>query len=319
LQRASGKALGTYYRGTDGDHAPEAYEGFRFDIVNAEASWLLEDTMKAHYNFEALAEHLPIGWTPRSVVVFPSGPEPVQAVLAKATGIEAPLEISFEQAQPPRPIRRVSVWVGGLLHEEFELDAIRHIASHAGWTVDVHRLEAPTMADLRAFYEDPKPDLLWVISHGAHDPFSVSGTGLHLSDESLVALDDLMAWRIPAAGRRLLVLNSCSGAAVQGRGGLARIGVAQSLVSGRQAVVGHLWPIHWSAGLAFGAALAACLGNDPAERAVFAATRLMRQPERLAAFLEGAFEGCEELLDRMRRSTENLGCLTAWGCPVLLT
>ena len=319
MQRASGRALGAYYRGTDGDHTTDDFRDFRFDVVKAEEGYALEDAIKAHYRFDELAERLPPGWIPRSVVIFPSGPEPIQALLAKTIGLEAPLEISFERAQARRPIRRVSVWAGGPWHETFELEAICHIANRVGWTLDIHRPEAPTAEDLRTFYEDASSDLLWVISHGAHDPFAIRGTGVHLSDETLVTLDEMRTWHVPGEGRRLLILNSCSGAAAQGRGALARIGLAQSLVSGRQAVVGHLWPIHWSAGLAFGAVLAACLGTDPTDSAVFAATTLMREPNRLIAFLEDAFRGCDELLLRVRRSSEDLGSLTVWGCPVLLT
>ncbi|WP_431673651.1 CHAT domain-containing protein [Rhizobium leguminosarum] len=318
MQHAASAALGSYFRGSDGDYDPQAYEGFRFDVVDARAGPAFEDAMEAHYRFSELAHHLPVGWKPRAVVVFPSGPEPVQATLSKV-GLPAPLEISFEQARPSRPIRRVAIWAGGHWHEAFELDAISHVARRAGWTVDVHQIENPTPADLRNFYEDRNADVAWVISHGAHDPFAVRGTGLHLRDESLVDLEELRSWTIPHDGRRLLVLNSCSGASAQGRGGLARIGLAQSLVSRFQAVLGHLWPVHWTAGLAFGAALAAALETDPIEAAVLQAAKLLQNPAELMGFLEDRFEGCDGLLDRLRRSSEDLTSMTNWGCPVLLT
>jgi hypothetical protein len=319
MQRASGTALGSYYRGADGDHDAATYDGFRFDVVDAAAGYALEEAMRRHYRFAELAKRLPQGWSPRAVVVFPSGPEPVQALLAKDAGIGAPLEISFERPQGPRPLKRISVWAGGPWHEKFELGAIRHVAARAGWAVDVNSPETPSAADLRRFYEDPGPDVLWVISHGAHDPFAIEGTGLHLPDETLVGLEELLAWRTPTDGRRLLVLNNCSGATAQGRGGLARIGLAQSLVSGVQGVVAHLWPVHWAAGLAFGAALAACLEDLPTEHAALTAAGLMRQPSELLTFLDERFADCPEILERVHRSGEDLRSLTNWGCPVLLT
>ncbi|NEJ17720.1 CHAT domain-containing protein [Rhizobium leguminosarum] len=318
IQHAASAALGSYFRGSDGDYDPQAHEGFRFDVVDAGAGSAFEDAMAAHYRSGELAQHLPAGWKPRAVVIFPSGPEPVQAMLSKV-GFPAPLEISFEQARASRPIRRIAIWAGGPWHETFEMDAISHVARRAGWAVDVHQIEKPTLADLRNFYEDRNADVAWVISHGAHDPFAVRGTGLHLRDESLVDLEELRSWTIPSDGRRLLVLNSCSGASAQGRGGLARIGLAQSLVSGFQAVLGHLWPVHWTAGLAFGAALAAALEADPTEAAVLQAAKLLQDPAELMAFLEDRFEGCDDLLDRLRRSSEDLTSMTNWGCPVLLT
>ena len=320
MMQAVKPALGIYFRGTDGDHPPEAFEDFRFGFASAAAGYNLEAAMEAHYRFGELRERLPADWVPRATVVFPSSPEPVQAMLAKAAKVVAPLEISFQQPRPPRPIRRVAVWApDGLMHGVFEVDAIRHVGNRAGWTVDVQQPEEPTSEDLRRFYENEEADLVWVISHGAHDAYTTRGTGLHLPDETLIGLDEIGRWEVPGNDRRLLVLNSCSGASAQGRGGLARIGLAQSLVSGRQAVVGHLWPVHWTAGLAFGAALAACLEDDPTEAAALAAAGLMQEHQRLLTFLEDRFHGCEELLNRLRRSPEDMDSLTNWGCPVLLT
>ncbi|WP_143131927.1 CHAT domain-containing protein [Methylobacterium sp. 174MFSha1.1] len=319
MQLAAGTALGSYFRGSEGDHLPDGYEEFRFDIVDAAKGHVFEAAMAKHYRFEELKERLPTGWSPRATLVFPSGPEPVQALLAKMADVMAPIEISFEHPRPTRPIRRVAVWRGGPWHDVFELDAICHVADRAGWTVDVHGSDDATREDLRSFYENEEADVVWVISHGAHDPFAVRGTGLHLPDETLVGLEDLRGWTTPGDGRRLLVLNSCSGATAQGRAGIARIGLAQSLVSGYQAVVGHLWPVHWTAGLAFGAVLAASLEDDPTEAAVLTAAKRMRSPDQLLAFLEDRFEGCGDLLERLRRSGEDLSSITNWGCPVLLT
>ena len=319
MQLAAGRALGAYFRGSEGDQVPDEYANFRFDVVDTSAGHVLETAMARHYRFDELKAQLPADWTPRATIVFPSGPEPLQAMLAKVADLAAPLEISFERPLQSRPIRKISVWAGGPLHETFELDGIRHIALRAGWLLQAYQAKDLKREDLRQFYEDESADVLWVISHGVHDPFSVNGIGIHLPDESLVGLEDLRNWKVPTLGRRLLVLNSCSGAAAQGQAGLARIGLAQSLVSAGQAVVGHLWPVHWTAGLAFGIALAARLEMDPVDTAVLAGTKLLQDPERLIAFLEERFLGCEDLLDRLRRSSEDLTSITNWGCPVLLT
>ncbi|ANF53540.1 hypothetical protein DA69_01405 [Brevundimonas naejangsanensis] len=319
MQRASSEALGSYYRGADGDHDSSVYQDFRFDIVDAKAGYTLEAAMRDHYQFAELRARLPEGWSPRALMVFPSGPEPIQGMLMKDAGIAAPLEISFECPLELRPIRKISVWAGGPWHEAFELEAIQHVAQRAGWSVGVTAPQTPTADDLRRFYEDPDADVCWVISHGAHDPFAIGGTGLHLPDETLVSLEELQRWTTPEAGRRLLVLNSCSGATAQGRGGLARIGLAQSLVGQSQGVVGHLWPVHWTAGLAFGAALVACLEDDPSASAVLRAAALLRQPDDLMRLLETRFADCPGLLERLQRSGEDLESLINWGCPVLLT
>ncbi len=319
VQRAAGVALGSYFRGSDGDHAADAYEEMRFDVADVAAGPVLEAAMAAHYRFDELRLQLHDGWKPRAILMFPSGPEPLQAMLRKSGAVAAPLEISFQRAQPPRPIRRISVWAGGPMHETFEIDALRHVADRSGWSVEVYGSADATRQDLRRFYEDQDADVVWVISHGTHDPFTAGGTGLHLPDGTLVDFDEVRSWTVPDLGRRLLVLNSCSGATAQGRGGLARIGLAQSLVSGGQAVIGHLWPVHWTTGLAYGAALATCLETTSTEAAALMASELLGEPQRLLPFLEERFQSCEELLDRLRRSGEDLTSITNWGCPVLLT
>ncbi|EFO30172.1 putative dehydratase protein [Roseibium sp. TrichSKD4] len=319
LQRAASTALGSYFRGGDGDHSPDRYEDIRFDVIDASAGPRLEEAMAAHYRFEELRERLPADWAPRSVLIFPSGPEPLQAMLARYANVAAPLEISFQSAFPSRPIRRIAVWAGGPLHERFEIDAIRHVAERSGWGVDLHGSANPTRDDLRRFYENDEADVVWVISHGTHDPFAVGGSGLHMPDETLINLEEIRGWRIPTDGRRLLVLNSCSGASAQMRGGLSRIGLAQSLVSGHQAVVGHLWPVHWTTGLAFGAALAARLEDALPEQAALEAAQMLADPQQLNTFLEDRYLGCDDMLDRLRRSGEDLTSIVNWGCPVLLT
>ena len=71
-------------------------------------------------------------------------------------------------------------------------------------------------------------------------------------------------------------------------------------------------------GLAFGATLAASLEEHP-PKAALAAAKVMQEPERLISFLENRFQGCKDLLARLRGAGENLSSVTNWGSPVLLT
>lgn len=319
VQHALAPAIGVYMRGTDGDMDQAGIDAFNRDHVNAAHGQRLEAAMVAHYRFEDLANAVPEGWTPRAIVVLPSGAEPLQGMLAKYTKLRAPFETSFEQSNPSRAIRRVLVWAaGGLMHEQFELEALVTVAARYGLELSVHGSENPSLEAFQAFYEEETADVLWVISHGVHDLDSISGTGIYLTNDLLLSHDVMRQWRVPERGRRLLVLNSCSGATAQTRGGVARIGLAHSLVSADQMVIGHLWPVHWSTGLAFGATLAACLGAPNVEAAYFAAMAVLQDRDRLIAFVKAEFAGAE-LVERVERTSEDLGSLTAWGSSVLLT
>lgn len=194
---------------------------------------------------------------------------------------------------------------------------MRHVADRAGWKVDLHQLAKPEEADFVAFYESADADVLWIISHGEHDPFTVERTGL-VAGETLISLGRLQAMAIPEQGRRLLVINACSGATTQACGGVARIGIAATLATRHQAVVGHLWPVHWSIGFAFGALLAEALRTTTVEDAFFTATAQLADRDAVLECVRIAYPGLVGLLDRLERTGEDFASPTSWGSPVLL-
>jgi hypothetical protein len=125
---------------------------------------------------------------------------------------------------------------------------------------------------------------------------------------------------VPSVGRRLLVLNICSSATALTFNGMARSGLAQELVSLRQQVIGHLWPIDYYAALAFGSSLAFGLTREPPPAALRDASLLMRDQVKLINMLT---EISPELQAIRRlngqRAAEVLQNVLSWGCPVILT
>lgn len=318
MQRAIGPAIGSYLRGTDGDRDPAEFVDFRFDIPNVAHGHAMEQTMEAHYRLSELQQMIPKDWHPKSIIVFPAGPEPLQALFLKTLGLSAPLESSLQHLNALRPIRQINVWMGEILNGQFELEAIRLVADRAEWYLKVFQTEAPTVEEFRVFYEDPGADILWVISHGEHNPFMVEGTNLHVGGTTYVTLEQLRNFSVPGKDRRLIVLNSCSSAATQLRGGLGRIGIAQSLASCKQSVVGNLWPITPSAALTYGAILAAQLQHTDPVVAALQGLKFLQNPNELRARFNEAYSENPELLQQLMKASDRLEGITDWGCPVLV-
>ncbi|MDI1295134.1 MAG: CHAT domain-containing protein, partial [bacterium] len=251
----------------------------------------------------------------RSVVTIPSLPAPVLALLATEGGVIGTEEVSLRQPLTVRPINRVAVWQGGTMHEGFEVEALERVASLAGWTIDVQGGDVPAF---ERFYADPSADLLWVIGHGEHSPHRIENSGLVIGEE-LVTADRLRGLAPAGEGRRLLVLNVCSGATAQVRGGMARIGIGQELTGPGQQVAAHLWPVGMYAGLAFGAKFALELSAAPTSEAYARTVAGMRDPAALRADLVTRLGSGLAIHDRLAHQDAQIGNVMAWGAPVLLT
>lgn len=318
MQKAVGDAIGSYMRGADGDRTPETYHEFRFDVPSPGESEIAERSMENHFCFDQLKEALPRDWSPRSIVVCPAGAEPFQTKLAKETGIGAPMEASFEAPQKFRRIKKVSVWLGDILHGHYEVDAISVIARRMDWDLEITDTATNSVDAFRNFYENPDSDVLWVISHGTHDPFDQEKTGLHLAGGNLVRPADFVAFKYPAGDKRLFVMNTCSSGATQNRGGLARIGIAHSIASSHQAVVGHLWPVGSAPALLFGTALAAKLSEKPQSEAVLSAMELLRSPQHISEYISEKYPECDDLIERIEVAAQRSEGIVNWGSPVFL-
>lgn len=311
-------ALSDYFRGPAGDRIVNLDER-RAGIPAFENGQALAQAVEEHYQLRGLAEQLPHAFTPRSIVVLPGHRDPLQSLFRLQTGRFAALEASLAAAAADRPIEAVSVWPGTTQLTEPELECLRAAALAAGWRLKVRdgQLDAAAFKD---FYEDPEPDMLWVIGHGEQSPYSVYESGLVMDADGLLPMPQIASFAVPAAGRRLLVLNVCSSGSAQTMDGMARIGLAQELCSPHQQVIAHLWPIDYYAALAFGCSLASRLRADPVSAAFPAATDVMRNQSALLEELESVAPGLSAA-ERLAHGhvAEILDNVLCWGCPALFT
>lgn len=312
---ASSLAQREYHRVTSvGDDMPNI-DYRRMGQPDEAAGSGFEAATRAHFEPARLAASLRPGRPIRSVVTIPSLPAPVLALLATEGGVVATEEVSLRQPLAVRSIDRVAVWQGGTMHEGFEVEALERVAALAGWMIDVHGGDVPAF---ERFYADSAADLLWVIGHGEHSPHRIENSGLVIGEE-LVTADRLRGLAPAGERRRLLVLNVCSGATAQVRGGMARIGIGQELTGPGQQVAAHLWPIGMYAGLAFGAKFALELSAAPTSEAYARTVAGMRDPTALRADLVTRLGSGLAIHDRLAHQDAQIGNVMAWGAPVLLT
>lgn len=317
MMEAASHAQRDFHRiGGVGDRFPQI-ELHRMGEPDEAAAPEFEAAVRAHFEPARLAEALPGGAATRSILSVPALPVPVGALLALETGAPVAQEVSLRRALPERPIRRVAIWPGSTMHAAFEVEALERVAAQAGWQIDVGE-DGDNPAAFVRFYERADADLLWVIGHGEHSPYRLGESGLAIGD-GLVTADALI--RIPAetGDRRLLVLNVCSGAATQVRGGMARVGLSHELPVPAQQVVAHLWPIGMYTGLAFGAKLALELAHGSVAEAYRSTIRGLADPGSLCAELIDRLGDDLGIHARIAHQHAQIGNILSWGAPVLLT
>lgn len=317
MMEAASYAQRDFHRvGGVGDQFPAiAYD--RLGQPDEQAAEEFGAAVRGHFEPAQLNAALPAGFASRSLLTIPALPVPVGALLALETEAPVAQEVSLRQALPERTIRRVAVWPGSTMHAGFEVEAIERVANIAGWQLDIGT-DGDDPEPFLSFYDRVDADLLWVIGHGEHSPYRLEESGLAIGD-GIITADALTRNSNPGDERRLLVLNVCSGAATQVRGGMARIGLSHELTTPVQQVIAHLWPIGMYAGLAFGAKLALELAHRPIADAYRATIRGLAQPAELCDDLLTRLGDDLGLHDRIRHHHAQIGSVLSWGSPVLLT
>ncbi|MEE8600286.1 CHAT domain-containing protein [Euzebya tangerina] len=177
-------------------------------------------------------------------------------------------------------MRRVQLWHGDLLTGQAEVEAVSDNFTRAGIDVDVVDGTQRTRADFVNAYTASDLDVLWVSSHAHFGHWRPDKTAVALTEALTISLSQFATMQPPDNGRRLLVLNTCDSASVTALGGPSTVGVAATAAGRRQAVAGHLWPVHFRPATVFGALLAIGLvAHDRFDDAFLFATAHRSQPD----------------------------------------
>lgn len=256
LKDALGLSFGSRDEPTPIDRYGVPNEALGHSLVEATADLLALNSI----DLEAFDSDLPC-------MIFSSSPFPHQATILARRGRTWPLAISFKKRQPNRLISKIAIWQhGGLALAEQEANGLRMLFESAH--VQVILEQGGSDSDHERFialYEDPSFDLLWVTGHGKHVAFAPDENSLGIyglvADVGIKATS--LVNNVPESEkRRLLVLNVCDGAKPTGyANGLPRLSIAGLCTSDRQAVISHLWPLHFVPACAFGLTLGVMLSR----------------------------------------------------------
>jgi hypothetical protein len=211
----------------------------------------------------------------------------------------------------------LAVWASDLAGGEEETAAVEAAFTMAGVDVEIIR-SGQTVGFFRGLYEREDIDVLWIACHGEHAAFEPERSKLTLSDGHEVSLEQLLAFRVPAAPqRRLVVLNACDSGTPAQFGGLAEFGIGSAIAGGAQAVVGHLWPVPFIEAAGFGALFAGALAARMYYVDAFGHATLEGGVDAmLAALADQKPPG--GLLERLAAARDSARGLLHWGSPVFL-
>jgi hypothetical protein len=258
--------------------------------------------------------------TTTALVPVPGQTLPWQSHLARQQLPVWPISSSLRQPENDRPPRRIVIWDSGeLWSAPLEIEALQTVAANAtDTTIDIDIVTAGTAEHFTDLYRDPDIDILWLVSHGEYDHYSPHQSRIPVNLDQNVTLNELLAIQPTWNGRRLLVLNSCDGAASASYGGPTDFGFAPTLASAKQAVISHLWPVEsFHVAPAFGAILmAGVIDGKPCTVAFANSVRHIVQGwDAVAAELERL--GATDLADAARHTSIDLDDVTYWGTPAL--
>jgi hypothetical protein len=279
-----------------------------------------EDAVQGHYRpdemLRALGESIALAG---GLLALHGTRDPLQPVIASATGRTLPLLTSFRRPEPDRPVRRVLIWSGGTFLGAVGVSAAAELLSQHGVGCDIIPDEARSAEEFLRRYAAGEYDVLWVDAHAEYDHYDPHRVYLRLfpGDGRGLSLAELAAIPVPGGGRRLLFLNVCDGGTATPMPGPSKLGLAPMLAGARQAVVSHLWPVEQTYAALLDGLLAVGLVRARGFLAAFslAAESLRAGDDHVFALLRREMgEGCE-LATRLSARSLDLGNISAWGSP----
>ncbi len=243
------------------------------------------------------------GDVPTCQLMLPSVGTPLQAVQLAVWGTTWPIAASLSAPRSDRDVRAVALWSGGgSMTEAMELAVLKHAFESRQIEVDIFAPESCSAAVFLSTYENPKYDVVWVVSHGEFDHWSPKHVRLQISqDRTAVSLEDLHLKAPESHSRRLLVLNVCDGGRFEETGMIPKIGLAPGLASPAQATISHLWPVMGFPSAALGAYLAYYLASGTPYFEAYKRTMLSvgKHSTVLAKELEDLYGARMELMERL--------------------
>ncbi|WP_243550619.1 CHAT domain-containing protein [Priestia megaterium] len=180
-------------------------------------------------------EYLELSWTNT----------PILPILTNSTNHTYSVSVDRKNSFIPRQIKKALIWAdpdGSLPVATFEIDALIHLLSIDNIDYEFYSGSDCTKDLFLEKYSDSSFDLIWVISHGEFNSDNPPFSRLHISADEEVTAWELQHCIPSRENKRFLILNACqSGVAGVRFNSMGFLGIAPSITSVSQTVLGHLW------------------------------------------------------------------------------
>lgn len=250
------------------------------------------------------------------MIVAPATQHPLQAMMLSARGETLPLSSSFQRPAEDRTIRKAIMLVDDSAYSHLERESLVRVLESNRIEYTIVDGSNRTADELLECIELENPDLIWFIGHGEFDHYAAHKSAIISS----IRLEWSHFERLRTNskdGRRLVILNICSGGAPATDESPANTGIGPIIASSNNAVVGHLWDINPLVGATFGALLALELGKQTSFFEAFCAavSALRKSRKDIESTIRSA--GLPELADRVVNSDSiPFEDIASWGSPV---
>lgn len=172
---------------------------------------------------------------------------PIISILSSHLDNNFYITSGFNTKKPASTIRKAMVWFNDdrMTYAQFELEAIEFLLKEKNIQLDVYKDDQLTKELFLEQYQNTTYDLVWIVTHGQFDFNNPPNSRIYISPSETITTWELQNISLLNESKRQLILNACySGCSDVRHNSMGFIGIAPSLTSRFQDVVGHLWFVH---------------------------------------------------------------------------
>lgn len=232
----------------------------RFGAPNPEKAAPFFDVIKEHFDFKKLL-YLPNIETISGIHLSYGSQIPIQSIISKELNVLLPIIQSFEKPNMQRVIRKVLIWEGETNLSQTECNSISNIFNKKNIETNKLCFQSSSKEEFLENYNDDSYDLIWICCHGQYNHMEAHKSYLDLGNNIHLNLEDLNSNLLKTTNRRLIMVDACDGATTSLINSPLSIGIGSTLVSSKQSLISHNWPIDNYSALISGVILASFLSD----------------------------------------------------------
>jgi hypothetical protein len=215
----------------------------RYGVPIPAKSEAYHEALTKYFTFEDFREFL-TAHKHQGFYLFSGVNYPLQSIMCEKVGFTLPYRGSFSALEQMRPLKKVVVWKGESLYSELECSGLKQLLENVGIDVELLEISNCSKEDVITSYQNEDFDMVWCCGHGEFFHYTPHESYLELSANVKLTISELNCSEAKWSGRRLFFLNACDGATTSLYNSPISIGIGQSMITSKQSVFSHYWPVH---------------------------------------------------------------------------